>query len=313
MTPIENRLSSEQLTAATTALDHAAYLHEQWTNGVYASLVCGLPPDERDLAVDAHRHCAFGQWYYAQDGTELGSQPGFIAVVPAHEQMHRAAALILRATQDGRTIEVAEYEDFVNALTHLRLQIASLRLELQDAIIGTDPLTGAANRVGLLPRLRAQHELAKRTAQPCCIAMIDIDWFKQINDRYGHAAGDTVLIRVVRYVLMNLRPYDQLYRHGGEEFLLVAPGTDLASGLAAVERLREGLAQSDIECADGIEIRVTVSIGVTVLDPNAPVEVSIDRADRALYAAKAAGRNRSCVWEHDQQTTASARPLGNDE
>lgn len=96
--------------------------------------------------------------------------------------------------------------------------------------------------------------------------------------------------------MTHLRPYDEFFRYGGEEFLLCAPGTDMETEYDAVERLCEGLAATPIDVGEGQVLRMTASFGVTLLDPDVPVEESITRADQALYKAKASGRNQARIW-----------------
>lgn len=264
---------------------------------VYSSLICRLPPDERDLSDSPHRRCPFGQWYYAQQDTNLSQHPGFVAVASEHEQLHQMAARMLVASLVNEPIPVRDYEGFVNAATRMRAEMLGLRNELENRIANLDPLTGATSRIGMLTRLRAQQEMVKRDRDSCTIAMMDLDLFKSVNDGYGHQAGDIVLVETVRYMMTHLRPYDEFFRYGGEEFLFCAPGTDLEAGRQAVERLRDGLAAMPIDVGDGRVLRISASFGVTLLDPDVPVEESISRADQALYQAKAAGRNQTRIWD----------------
>jgi len=97
--------------------------------------------------------------------------------------------------------------------------------------------------------------------------------------------------------MTHLRPYDEFFRYGGEEFLLCIPGMNLETGHDAVERVREGLAAITIDVGGGRTVSVTASFGVTLLDADVPVEESISRADKALYRAKAAGRNQALLWD----------------
>ena len=127
--------------------------------------------------------------------------------------------------------------------------------------------------------------------------MIDLDNFKAINDLYGHHAGDKVLAESVRYLIRHLRPYDKVFRYGGEEFLLCLPYTDFTPGLERVQELGEGIAALPIDIGTEKPIHISASFGLTQLDPDVPVEESIDRADKAMYAAKAAGRNCVRTWE----------------
>jgi len=158
-------------------------------------------------------------------------------------------------------------------------------------------MTGIPNRTGMLTKLREQQALVKGQVRPCAVAMMDLDHFKDINDKYGHVIGDKVLIAFAHYVAEHLRPYDKVFRYGGEEFLLLFPDTELREANEIIERLRKDLSSLEHR-AHGEEIfHVNVSFGLTLMDPDAPVQVSVDRADKALYAAKAAGRNRTINWD----------------
>jgi diguanylate cyclase (GGDEF)-like protein len=284
------------MTAALAELDQALYVHEQWCNSIYCTLVCHLAPDERDLSDNPHRQCLFGQWYYGHQDKGLGLHPGFVAVAAEHEHLHRVAAQMLMTSQTGGLVQVREYEDFVSTITRMRAEILGLKHELEEGLTNLDPLTGATNRLSMLTTLRTQQELVKRKLQSCTISMMDLDSFKAVNDKYGHQVGDTALIETVGCVMAHLRPYDELFRYGGDEFLLLTPATDLETGYAAIERLREEIATTGIDDGDGQTLHVAVSFGITLLDPEVPVEESIARADRALYAAKAAGRNQTRIW-----------------
>ena len=123
--------------------------------------------------------------------------------------------------------------------------------------------------------------------------MIDLDHFKEINDRHGHAAGDVVLSLTAQCLQARVRPYDRVYRYGGEEFLVSMPQVTVDAAVDAAERLRAAVAAQQIHAAaGGAALQVTASFGVAALEAAAPVEASIDRADKALYQAKSAGRNR---------------------
>ncbi len=286
------RISNQELQAAIAQLDQAIYNHEQWHKGLLRVLIGGLPADSADLSPDACRQCRFGRWYESEEPGPLREHPAFLALGDVHCQMHESAAGLLRRCEDGLDLPIAEYDQFTNLLDRMRLEIQSLRSELQEAAHNRDPLTGARNRSGLLADLREQQALVRRGVQGCSLAMVDIDRFKQVNDEHGHTTGDAVLKSTVQCLFRELRPYDHLYRYGGEEFLVVLPQASPAEALAAGERLRGALAAMDRDVADGELPHVTVSIGIAPLDPEQPVEESIDRADKALYRAKAAGRDR---------------------
>ncbi|MFM2042808.1 MAG: hypothetical protein RLY86_1384 [Pseudomonadota bacterium] len=169
------------------------------------------------------------------------------------------------------------------------LQEANRRLE---HIAGTDPLTGLANRRRILDLLGAEIDRSMRLAHVLSVLIFDLDSFKQINDRYGHAGGDATLRATADRVMTILRPYDAVGRLGGEEFLVVLPETGLDDALAIAERLRQAIADSPVP-HQGREIRVTASFGCALRTGREEgVDALIHRADIALYRAKNGGRNR---------------------
>lgn len=293
----DERLSQAEVREALCQLEQAFYNHEQWSEALGSTLICRLPPDARDVGQHPHENCRFGQWYYGADSSALRRHPDFLEIGDAHEEMHRHAAKLLVASAENQPITLTEYEQFTNALNRFHLLVEALRHELDDDIYNLDPLTGASSRVGLLTKLREEQELVKRKLQTCVVAMIDIDHFKAINDTYGHRTGDVALIEVAKFVMRNSRPFDRIYRYGGEEFLICAPHTNVETAKHLMERLRSGLSELTIEYGGKEPLRLTASFGLTLLDPATPVGDSINRADLALYAAKAAGRNRVMAWD----------------
>ncbi len=291
-------LSTAQLQAAVVQLDQALYIHEQWLKDLMRAVVVRIPPDAGDLLPDAHCHCRLGQWLRSDATVNLRDRPAFAAINQAHQQMHQDAARVLQRSGDGLPITASEMDQLLNAIDRLRLEIQSLRGELAEQIENRDPLTGARNRASLLSDLREQQALVRRGVQKCTLAMIDLDHFKLVNDRYGHAAGDAVLIATLRCLQECLRPYDRLYRYGGEEFLLCMINLDVEGALGMAERLRAAVAAQEIPFpGESAPLTITASFGVALLDAASAIEISIDRADKALYQAKAAGRNRVEAWQ----------------
>ena len=288
--------SDEELWAALRQLEQSIYNHERWHKDLTRTIICRLPYDYHDVAENAHRQCHFGQWYYNNLSQNLRDYSAFVAIEIEHERMHQLAAQLLRASANEVSVSPNEYDHFCDALDRLRLQLLTLKREIEDSLYNRDPLTGAESRIGMLTKVREMLELVKRRVQQCCIAIMDLDHFKAINDTYGHAIGDHVLSTSVRYVKENLRPYDKVFRYGGEEFLISLPDSDLQDCPGGDRRrIREGLAAAAL-AHDGPEpIFATASFGITLLDPDPSVEKSIDRADKAMYAAKTAGRNRTCI------------------
>lgn len=163
-----------------------------------------------------------------------------------------------------------------------------------------DGLTGAYNRTYFDETLRREFNLAMQYNLPLTIAIIDLDHFKNVNDTYGHVAGDSLLATVVKTLFDQIRQDDTLSRYGGEEFALILPGTTLAASRTLISRLKDSIAAIAYKFDGGITIQITASIGVASYYENAthfqePRDL-IKAADYALYAAKHAGRNQIMEW-----------------
>lgn len=156
----------------------------------------------------------------------------------------------------------------------------------------TDPLTGAYNRRHMESCLDEIIERERRTGASAALLLIDIDQFKQINDRFGHAEGDSVLRRVVAQIGARVRRLDRVFRIGGDEFLLLLPDTDLQAAQTVAEDLRARIAAVAMPGMMTGAAAVTVSIGVAVLRPGQQMDAWMHEADAALYRAKQQGRNR---------------------
>jgi diguanylate cyclase (GGDEF)-like protein len=157
-----------------------------------------------------------------------------------------------------------------------------------------DPLTGLANRRLAMERLAAERGNALRNGEPLSVLMLDLDHFKRINDRWGHAVGDRVLVAVADVLHDELRGIDLAARHGGEEFLCILPGTGGAAARQVAGRIRARIANLRIAQPEA-DVAATVSIGVATLSFTESVDQLVQRADAAMYAAKAAGRNRCAI------------------
>jgi len=177
------------------------------------------------------------------------------------------------------------------AVNQLELHRSNAVLEAANAKLAalslTDPLTCVPNRRALNMRLDEETARARRTGDPLALLLIDIDHFKSYNDMFGHPAGDQALYEVAKLLSMRARPYDFVARYGGEEFAIILPRTNLEAAFAVAERLCKSVAAAEIAHRP-----LTLSIGVAGLSLNFDAGELVRVADRALYEAKARGRNR---------------------
>jgi diguanylate cyclase (GGDEF)-like protein len=193
---------------------------------------------------------------------------------------------------------------FDAAELQVRLRTGKRILYLQDQLIAArealreralrDSLTGLWNRSAIMDFLGSELSRQNRLGGSLGLAMIDLDNFKQLNDVYGHLLGDSVLCAVAQTMRASTRPYDGIGRLGGEEFLIVLPGCDEINAASHAERMRAAIQRIETENAEGKNVKVTASIGVSVTADNLEIDTLdlIRAADVALYRAKDRGRNR---------------------
>lgn len=186
--------------------------------------------------------------------------------------------------------------EFSESFNQMVVQLEESRYKLE-VLSRTDPLTGVNNRGYFMELLSGEVERSSRHDRHFSLLMFDLDHFKQVNDRFGHAAGDEALHMFVQTIQdSNLRQNDFWGRLGGEEFALVLPETNLTAALVAAERIRALLESQRIQCSSN-SFSITVSIGVSSFRPGDTEEALLHRADQAMYRAKETGRNRVCQQE----------------
>jgi diguanylate cyclase (GGDEF)-like protein len=197
--------------------------------------------------------------------------------------------LVFRRNQRFSEQDQGNLESLLSALLFPMRNALLYRAATQSAL--RDPLTDTGNRIAMDQTLQREIEMSRRHSQPLSLLMLDIDHFKQINDTYGHSAGDDVLKAVAASIKDQLRNVDMVFRFGGEEFLILLSNTSREAAAMVGERLRFA-AQAQDYVADGKVIELTVSLGCSTLLPGESAESLLRRADSALYVAKREGRNR---------------------
>lgn len=230
-------------------------------------------------------------WTYAAVGlTFLFAWTELPIAMPMGTPVERDLALLCFVSALGRCAFTGLYGASLREMLYKRgneLKAAHAKIEQLAQI---DELTGAFNRRYIMKALNEEMARAQRTGTPCSLAIIDVDHFKRINDTFGHPAGDDVLRELSATLAQSVRGLDRLGRYGGEEFLLVLPGSHKEQAAIVLERLREAVAAMDWSAVSGT-LEVTISAGLAeVRQADAPGDV-LARADTALYRAKDAGRN----------------------
>jgi len=225
----------------------------------------------------------------------VSSNPPYVILLTARDEKGD----IVQGLEAGANDYVAKPYDSRELQARIRvgqrmLEMQANLLEARDALEHQamhDFLTGVFNRRAIRDRLKQEMARAGREKENLSIGMLDIDHFKNINDTYGHQAGDEALIAFTRRIQDGLREYDCLGRYGGEEFLVIAPRSCGSPGESLYERLRARIAGAAIATNAG-SISLTVSIGVAPGTGHSNVDALLAAADAALYQAKAEGRNR---------------------
>lgn len=199
----------------------------------------------------------------------------------------------MRATTERSRAEVDSMRDRVRAA---EAEIERLQVELEQTSekMRHDPLTGALNRKGLEESYAKEVSRAARRGTKLCLAVLDIDNFKRLNDTYGHNTGDEALLHLVGTVRDCLRPHDTLSRYGGEEFVILLPETEIDDAVIVLQRLQRELTKRYF-LANNEKLLITFSAGVTIVGQEEAQTSAVERADVAMYQAKATGKNRVVI------------------
>ena len=230
---------------------------------------------------------------------------GHADAIARADSLEGLAHVVTAMLQDSRDVQFAvgrsqqrlqQDRDQATGLEHRVRELEAELRRLSDEV-STDALTQVANRRGLATAFAAEQARSQRAgadAAPLAVALMDVDNFKKLNDTLGHAAGDVALKSLAAAVVERLRPVDHLARFGGEEFVVLMPGTALDEGQQALSRLQRELTAS-LFMHEGKDVFVTFSAGVTLWRDSEALETTLARADEALYEAKRTGKNRTCT------------------
>ena len=267
-----------------------------WENRLFRTVATEMPFDE----ISTLSNSTFGLWLHHKavlifDETR---ELEMIEVCIRRIDESLFPQLTARRRRDLQSDEIrALVKAVMSEMEQLKYLLNTMFERLTDLEIGRDVLTQLFNRRFLPTIMKREIDLYRRKGTGFCVLMLDIDFFKRVNDQYGHDAGDRVLQNIAGLLLNQVRVSDFVFRYGGEEFLIVLAEVDATQAEVVAEKIRSRVEAAEIPLSDARTIKVTLSIGIATFGGHPDYQHMVDRADKALYTAKHAGRNR---WAHAQ-------------
>lgn len=262
-----------------------------WENRIFRALATDMPLDESS----AIENSAFGLWFHHKASLLFNEADGLGMI---DEIIRRIDHSILPQLyhDSGQGLRPAEARTLIKAIMadvgHIRYLLGEMFERLNDLDVGRDALTHIFNRRFLPTILKREIAWNRKKGDPFHVLMLDIDYFKRVNDEHGHDSGDRVLQAVAGLLINQVRASDFVFRYGGEEFLIVLAKVGQAQAREIAEKIRRCVEEAEIPISNNRSIKVTLSVGVAGSDGHPDYQRILDRADKALYAAKHGGRNR---------------------
>ncbi|HEE0084658.1 TPA: diguanylate cyclase [Citrobacter youngae] len=260
-----------------------------WENQFIYNIATGLPSGDLVFLADSD----FGMWFSHKGKHILGSGNLLAEMESVIAEIdNRLTQALSNQQQPGETERMSLLQDVRQLSAKIHFLLASMFEALVKQENGKDSLTQLLNRRFIPTIMRREISLALHSRRPFTLAMLDIDYFKQINDSYGHNTGDMTLKNVAAVIYEHIRSSDYVFRYGGEEFMILLVESDESQASIILETLRKKIAELRIAASMTESFSITVSIGVAEYDYHPDYKQLVDKADRALYLAKSHGRNR---------------------
>jgi diguanylate cyclase (GGDEF)-like protein len=243
----------------------------------------------------SHQSCAFSVWLKEKEKEYIDERHILKDLKQLHKDFHNLIEIAENYKKHKKFKDlyfmILNIQNIIiwigNELLYLNTKFIKLEMSI-------DPLTGAFNRRSFEAIIKKLLEISQITNAPITLAMADLDYFKKINDTFGHLAGDEALKHFVNIIKRNLRKSDYVFRIGGEEFLILLPNIKLKDAIEVIERIRKDLEENPLHY-DGKEIKITASFGLAEVDKNKYINEIIKEIDEKLYKAKEMGRNKIVV------------------
>ena len=281
-------LEPDKIKSISENLEQAKVDHIQWVNLLNEHLICQQPLKSFS---ENHTTCSFGRWYSSLEEEVLRCDE-ITPVGDLHKNVHALVHNLLNCQREEQTITVQEYEAFIHAEVKFLDALNVLHSSITSTKHGFDFLTNIPNRGLIELILEKEYAFFERNGGDYCIALADIDFFKKVNDTYGHFVGDKVLKALAKQFTLSLRKYDSVGRYGGEEFIFCLPKTGLTEARNIMERIRLKTQNLSIRLNKGETVNITCSFGLAKFTSGKALSEIISMADEAMYFAKEKGRNR---------------------
>lgn len=287
---------SSELARFITELDAAVEAHMELTRRVLRCAVLRAVPGEDALAPLAHTLCHFGRWFVLNKvHFEQLDVQNTRRLEKVHQTMHDAVRSVCTDLLAGRPGQSTDLEAFEQTQSELIKSLAGFKTQFLANAVRHDPLTGLPMRYGIETDFIQIQKNCKRNNTLFYIGMIDVDHFKQVNDRYGHPIGDIALRHLANTLKRITRPNEPLYRFGGEEFLLLMQCRAPEGAALAAQRFINAVRSEPVPIPQGEPLALTVTLGLACVGEDELMASAVERADRALYAGKRAGRDRYVI------------------
>ncbi|MBU8901807.1 MAG: sensor domain-containing diguanylate cyclase [Victivallales bacterium] len=292
-----NRISLSKVKSLSSKLKQLRKNHIFGMTAFNKQIICNKYDNS---FIENHTECDFGRWYNTLQ-TEVASlgeefiNEDFISLGNLHKKLHGIANFLLEKHKNNNSIQEDEYELLIEIQGKISDIFDNLYSAINSVRYSIDALTGLPNPELFNSILKKEYAKPERMKTDNCLAFVDIDYFKKVNDTYGHLVGDEVLKALPQKLSSSLRKDDLIGRYGGDEFLIFLPNTNLAEAKNILERIRHKIRNSAIEIKQTAIITVTCSFGLSSFTLDKPLSENIKNADNALYLAKESGRNKVYV------------------
>jgi diguanylate cyclase len=275
-------VTAQELESILETLDNAVAMHDAWREKLQRTVACKLPPQQADMADDAHRRCAFGKWFYSGGNAHLQQLPSFQGIGILHEAMHGRARELCARIKGHWAITPKEYDSCIEYIARFRGELLGFRQKVYETLHRIDALTGAYSSMHLLPDLSREQQTRKTTGQPYSLLLLGFD-LAAINRALGRTAGDELLRKSFAEIRQVLEAGDKIYRYTGAEFVICLPGKDAAHANGLKERMLSVVDQALHAVADRSSATLELHHGVIDLEPDIFIEQLINQAERATY------------------------------